>query len=464
MKLDYLNESIVEQSADQYFDKYRDQIEAFEKHSVLAKAGGSITASDVYALGRQLEQFEEYKSFVEQTGSVADLGTLPNIALDVITAAHGNSIMPLVASTQPINEEQGIIYFKQIAATNTSADRTKGQIIMDAEGGVRSFSDTYGASRIEGEVVVTGDGNTTDFTGNLNNVQIRPRTFNATVGGVKIIDDGEGRLLGNGAYGTINYETGVYEIKFAEAVAADAKVVSGYEVLLEAQDDLVGIAGSLTSTDIRAEVFALKSETGLLQEFSFQKRFGRLAQDEVAQDLTAELTRTTNTAAIKRLYAASRGVTTWDKTAPTAVSYAEHKLTFVDAFAQAEATLNANAGRGNISRIICGATAAATLRGMPGFTAAEGGMNHSVGLYGFYNGVPVIRAANVIPANEMLCIYKGLSHFEAPLVHAPYMPLFVSNTIPAGTNPMRNQRMAAVWTGLKSVIPTFVTKLQIVES
>lgn len=140
------------------------------------------------------------------------------------------------------------------------------------------------------------------------------------------------------------------------------------------------------------------------------------------------------------------------------------KLTFIDAFARAEATLNANAGRGNISRIICGASAAATLRGMAGFAAAEGGLNSAVGLYGFFNGIPVIRAANIIATDDMLMVYKGSSHFEAPLVHAPYMPLFVSNTMGTGTNPLRNQRFAAVWTGLKSVIPTFVTRLSIVAS
>lgn len=109
MSFENMNESIIENNADQYFDRYRSQIEAFESHSVLAKSGAAISASDVYALGKQLEQYEEYQRFCESTGTVGALGQLPSVALDVIAASHGNSIMPLVASSQPISEEQGII-------------------------------------------------------------------------------------------------------------------------------------------------------------------------------------------------------------------------------------------------------------------------------------------------------------------------------------------------------------------
>lgn len=106
------NESMVEHFAEGYLKKYSDQVNAFEKYSMLARSGQSISPSDIYALGKQLEQFEDYRSFVESNGTVGDLGQIPNIALDVITASYGSSILPLVASTQAIDEEQGIILTK----------------------------------------------------------------------------------------------------------------------------------------------------------------------------------------------------------------------------------------------------------------------------------------------------------------------------------------------------------------
>lgn len=447
-----MNESMVEHYADAYVKKYSDQINAFEKYSMLARAGQSINPSDIYALGRQLEQFEDYRSFVESNGSVADLGQIPNIALDVITASYGSSILPLVASTQAIDEEQGIIYFKQIKATSSGYGRTAGDVISNATGG-SNYSETYGSYEVAGEVVGQTVAGTTSYSINLVKVPVRPFTVNLNVADTQFraIDDGKGAILGAGVSGTINYETGVVALTFSADPGAH-DVVASYGVNVEAGNDVLGISGSLDSTSIRAEVFSLKAETGLLQEYSFQKRFGRMATDEVAQDLTSELTRVINTAAIKRMDLACKNEVTWKKTAPDGVSYAEHKLTFVDAFANAENMLNSAAGRGNISRMIAGTNAAAILRGMPGFTTVDTALNQSVGLYGYLNGVPVIRASSIIDTDSIVCSYKGGSYFEAPLVHAPYMPLFVSSTIASGNNPLRNQRVAAVWSGLKVVI------------
>ena len=107
---DVKNESAIEHYAEGFLKKYRSQVEAFESESLVAKCGQSVTASDVFALGRQLEQFEAYREFVESNGTVAELGQIPTVALDVITAGFGTSILPLIASTQPIEEESGIIF------------------------------------------------------------------------------------------------------------------------------------------------------------------------------------------------------------------------------------------------------------------------------------------------------------------------------------------------------------------
>ena len=34
--------------------------------------------------------------------------------MDVITAVHGVSVLPVVSSVQPIDEEQGLVYFKNV--------------------------------------------------------------------------------------------------------------------------------------------------------------------------------------------------------------------------------------------------------------------------------------------------------------------------------------------------------------
>ena len=52
--------------------------------------------------------------------------------------------------------------------------------------------------------------------------------------------------------------------------------------------------------------------------------------------------------------------------------------------------------------------------------------------------------------------------FEAPVVCAPYMPVFVTDTMQFSDNPLKNQRAIASWKAYKGVVSQFVQKLEIV--
>jgi len=257
------NESLVERDAELYYKKYRPQLEAFESNSLLARSGQSVNPSDIYAVGKQLEQYEDYQRFVESNGTLAELGQIPNMALDVITASYGASVLPLIASTQAIEEEAGIIYFKQIKATTTGYGRTAGEIITSATTG-SNYSGSYGSYEVLEEAIGATVAGVTDYTINLVKVPVRPFTVNFKIADTsyRAIDDGKGALLGSGMSGTINYDTGVISIAFVSDPGVHS-IVASYSVNVEANHDLLGISGSLESTNIRAEVFSLKAESGL---------------------------------------------------------------------------------------------------------------------------------------------------------------------------------------------------------
>ena len=118
-----------------------------------------------------------------------------------------------------------------------------------------------------------------------------------------------------------------------------------------------------------------------------------------------------------------------------------------------------NAGRGNVSVIIAGSVASATLAMLPGFQRTE--VNASgPALYGTLDGISVIRSPQSDP-NRILTIYKGTSMFDAAVVYAPYMPLFVSNTLPVPNNVLQRQGIACVWAGMKVVAPAFINAVDI---
>ena len=275
-------------------------------------------------------------------------------------------------------------------------------------------------------------------------------------------DDGNGNILGFGMEGTIVYSTGVIDITLAED---PLDVTNGLtcigDVDLDSANSIDKIEGSLLTKEIKAQMWALGADVGTMANFAFQNRFGRTATDEVAQDLTTELTRILNTNAIARLVAGAVGSTTWTKAAPsTAVSYAEHKLTFVDGLANAESILHNNSGVGNASRIIAGRTAAATLRGMPDFQVNTQASN-SISVYGTYDGIPVIRANGVCPDNEIILVANPQGYFNAPLAYSPFMPLMITDTVQSPSNPFKQTKAAAVWAGMTELNSNLSTKLVI---
>jgi hypothetical protein len=97
----------VEKDADRYEKKYRTQMRVLE-NSPLAKVR-PITPYDHYALGKQLEAFEIYKSLCEDDGTLSQLGKIPNVAFDIVTVAYGTSPIAACCSVQPIDEENGTV-------------------------------------------------------------------------------------------------------------------------------------------------------------------------------------------------------------------------------------------------------------------------------------------------------------------------------------------------------------------
>lgn len=449
----------VEAMADRYHSRYRDQFDAYQTAGALARINESQSAYGLVALGQMLDQFNLYHNFCESQGTLASLGTIPQIALDVIAASYGASIIPLLASVQPVQEEHSIVYFKQMIAQQNSGGFNKGDIIRDPRTLEKVGNGNLGAQRRR-EVLATTVGTTTDYTGNLTGLPIRPFMVEVHVPGVGSgKDNGSGKILGFGFDGEINYQTGAWSIRLHEAVAEGTQISSIFDIDVDAAASIEKVQAQLASTEIIAEIFALATDVGTFANFGFSQRFGRSASDEAAADLSNEITQLLNQRVVRMLMDNAVGNTNWSKTAPQAVSYAEHKLTFIDSLAQAESVIHQNTGAGNVNRILAGRTAAATLRGLPEFTSAPEAPASAIGLFGDLDGASVIRATNVLPDDVLICVANPQGYFNAPLVYAPYMPLMVTSTVQSPDNPFRSTQAAGIWSGFKSVNGALATKL-----
>jgi hypothetical protein len=456
----------LHEKVEQYFEKYKDYMEFYESKSTIAKTRG-VTNEDLFALGTQLEQYDNFQEFSESNGGYGDLGVLPNIALDVITASTAQSPIPLFASIQPLQEQQGTIYFKNVVAETTRGGVTDNDKLVDPIHGRVKRTTQFAGEEISGEVLGNADGSTTAFSGSVAYAPIRKREVEVhfEVGGTagKLIDDGQGNLIGVGGSGVVNYEDGTISVNFLNAPDA-GDITLTYATNFEALTEIPTIRSEFDSLPVRAKTYALRSDVGLFKSYSLGKRFGINIEETMAKDLTQELTTEVASNVVMTAYLASTGNTDWSKTAPSGISFTEHKLTFFDALAYAESEILSNAGRsGGASALIAGHQATALIRTLPGFKPA-GDLNAVLGthFFGTLDGRPVLRSS-VMPDSEIIMVSKGTSMFDTSVVYAPYLPLFVTNMSDGiDHNPLKSQKGVALQAGMLAPVPTLITKITIV--
>jgi len=469
----------MEKFAERYHDQYRDQMDLLEK-SVLAKVNankGGISPYHVYALGKQLEQFEDHLQWLtEEQGNVNLLGQIPNIAFDVITAVFGASIIPIVASVQPIDEERGTVYFKTVRDATTKGSQTAGEVVVDPRQNIVTPIG-YANNSFQNVAVSGTTAATLSYSFTLAGFPIKSESFTVSlasntavqgkdVGGYTQFPNNTdiGQIWGAGISGTINYLTGAVTLTLAADPGTHSNnIVVSYQQNYELSTDLPQIDSYFASTGIFANVYALKGTVGLLQSYGMSKRFGLVAEDEVAKDLVQEINREIGGDLIRTLAAIAQGTTTYSDQPPTGVSLFEHRQTYKYFLAAAEEQLIANAGRGTISLLIVGLVHASIIQTLPGWVKLYDGNGLGSHVFGTLDGITVIRVmeANILGVYQGLAVWKGLSPFEAAVVYAPYMPLTVTAVLPQAPNPLQSMRAAAVWAGVEGVVPNYVTNFNV---
>jgi len=144
------------------------------------------------------------------------------------------------------------------------------------------------------------------------------RTLTAT-------DDGSGYLRGYDIQGTINYTTGAIVVECVDDPGDNNTIYAAYHQDFEAATDIPKIVSKLTTKGVFAHVYALKDTIGLESSYALRRRFGTIAEDEMATDLISAInSELMNTV----VYIASQnyqGTVNWSNTQPSGVSYFEHK-------------------------------------------------------------------------------------------------------------------------------------------
>jgi len=468
-----LQESNMNKGAEKLYEKYRPQMDALSK-SPLVKARKRLLPVDVYSLGKQLEQFEAYRDFQEDAGNLNQLGKLPTIALDVITATMGVSILPLIALTQPLEEEEGIVWYKNVRSATTRGSQTAGDVVINPITGIVT-PQGYASNKMENvDIGDTGGTPVThyEFTLPASAIPIRSESLKIWVADAPLIycqdigGVGIGQLLGAGVSGTVNYLTGDVIIDFAVAPTASKDILGSWQQNYELSTDIPKIDFYLAHKSIKCHTYALKTEISMLQNFGLKKRFGMNLDDEAGKDLVQEINREIGGDLVRKVKAAAMGVTQFDIKQPQYISESDHRRAYKNRLADAEAILVGNAGRGTVNLIIAGTEQSAIISTLPGFEKIFDGNSLGAHVFGTLDGTVVIRVNEtaILPSKEGIVLWKGKGIFEGPASYCPYMPLVMTDKLPVSPNPLGSQKAVAVMAGVEALVPEFISKLDIIDT
>lgn len=474
-----IHESRIAIQAERLYETFRDKIDEVVP-IYNSRHIRDFSKFDAYALGKMLENFEVWRRSMPESIVMDNLGRVLPVALDLISAAYSTSIMPVLASTQPIDELVGVIFYKKMVAGSTRAGVTAGDTLF-AEFGKRNWGSygDYASNQITNEalLLLTAAGGPLDttYTGQSTNYtpvlerSLELHILDESETGDPVVrtavDDGKGTIYGQGIYGTINYATGAITLEITDTtdLAATDRVVVSYQTDIELAANIPKVSWQTVDDTIRARTFMLEGNWGLVTEFALQKRFGRAMDEEVATDLVSEINAEVATTAIKQIVASCPTSVDWSDSPPAGTSAYEHKLSFIDAIEAASTMIADTAGRGTVNYMLASGTGLVQIATQPGFKKVATGNAMGPQVYGILNdSITVIKVpgTDVVAADKIYCGYRGSNWFEAAVVYSPYLPLFITDTV-AIESSLRRSRGVAHAAGIKVVAPVFTTAINI---
>jgi hypothetical protein len=434
------------------------------------------TQHDTVGLGQYLETWESYAQMFEDDATTRDhLGDYLKVGLGLAAIQYVTLPATFLASVQPLADEVGLVYYRELVATQTRGNITQGDVIGSQQGKLSHDLDGYYGEELTSSTAVVAT--TQTYTPTLS-APVRQRTMTITItitgganaGTYRGLDDGEGNLIGNwptaaaggAATGTIDYSNGAVSISLDDTAATAGSIIIVYHQNLAQAANIPGFLYRLASKSIRVNYFILENQYSTLSDYAVRRRFGRALSDDVASASVAQINSAVLSSIIRKLNQAAitTGTANWDAAVPAGVSVADHRRTFPDSFEAAAQLIDAVTGRGAISFIVAGSYARRILSTL-GVDMVRKPLPGPY-LTGFFQNIPVFYApATLLPDDEVLVGYRGPSWFEAPVVYSPFLPVvMVKGT---GSNVFNRVTGTAHAAGVDTVMTGFCAKVKILN-
>lgn len=384
-----------------------------------------------------LENTSGFMRRMDEATLSTDVGSFIHHGFDLITAVMPSLIANEIVSVQPQTRRVGEIFYLQFLFGSNKGANREGDVMFGFQAAGNSGV-WYTSQHVDGEPMFTAPGGAKVFANTdsgkrvFEKLPITPGSFSLTDGVEMFRDDGATALVGSaGGSGAIDYGTGAWSVTFNANVTIGTVVRATYETSFEANpDNIPEVDLQIASLSVTAKPRKLRARYSLDASFDVESAFGRSVGSDLDVALASEIRQEIDGELMgSMLSGAQAGTFNWSATPPsTAISYAEHKWTFITEVVKASNAIFTRTRRAVGSFIIAGVGACNVIEDLAPRFKREGKVLPGPHYIGTLDGMKVYKNP-WFPANTCLVGYKGDMFVEAGLVYAPYMPIFTTRPI-----------------------------------
>jgi len=375
-----------------------------------------------------LENEARYIGMMDEDVKIQNIGSFEKFVFPIVRAVFPNLIAKDIVSVQPMTGPTSLVFYLDAVYGTNKGSVSAGDTMFSARKGHLN-DDQYSSELVDGETLGTGTGSEDTFTGTFQFKSARAGTVTITAGSVVATDNGIGGLSGTGVgSGTINYATGAFSITYDTDPANGVPISGTYYYNSEGSDQIPIIDINLSSVPVRAIPHKLRARWSVEAATNLKAIHGMDAESELVAMLSEKIRWDIDRRIITDLFTiASAGSITWNKPAPAAVSYNDHKQTFIDALIEGSNLIFRATRRGTGNFVVCGTNVANVVESLYGFRP-QAVAGNGVVFIGTLQGRWSIYKDPYLDADTFLIGWKGTSFLEAGYVFAPYVPLYTTPT------------------------------------
>lgn len=404
----------------------------------------------------------KYMSEDTRSSSIANFN---KYAFPLIRAILPEMASPRLFSMQTMFGPSSQIFYFDYLYGSTRGRVTAGQKLFE------NSDPQYGASEIDLELIGTGNGAASQFTGVLSYAPIVPGTITITDGDQVVTDDGQGNLVGSVSgtgTNTINYASGVFDLTFA--VAPDVNpITADYTVDSEGNEEgIPQVDLILTSSPVIARSLKLRMRYSLEAQYSLRDTLGLEAEAEAVTAMGAEIAYEVDQQNFNNVFRVALdkrtdAFFTFNLTPSTGVSFRDWKENLVDYFIRASSQILQESGRAIGNKIVAGQQVTNVIESLvPRFQPTTYRAARGIHFIGVLDGRWEIYKNLNMNDFEWLMLFKGEEFLFAGYVYAPWILAFTTPT--TVLDDMNARKGMGSLYGQKIVNPKYFLKGKIIKS